>query len=114
MPRIGRTALFGLVAALVVVIALPLTVIVIRSGNSSSQAPRGSGHAPQHSPAGGMLWGMWIKDSDGQPDPSAVIVSRDGSDHLNQKAGVALCLFDHLVCRQLSWVAVHVHKESKG
>jgi hypothetical protein len=26
-----------------------------------------------------MLWGMWIKDSDGQPDPSAVIVSREAA-----------------------------------
>jgi Glycosyl hydrolase family 26 len=80
MPRIGRTALLGLVAALVVVIALPLIVIVIRSGNSNSQASRGSAPAPQHSPApGGMLWGMWIKDSDGQPDPSAVIASREAA-----------------------------------
>jgi mannan endo-1,4-beta-mannosidase len=80
MPRIGRTALLGLVAALVVVIAVPLTVIVIRSGNINSQAPRGGAPATQHSPAqGGMLWGMWIKDSDGQPDPSAVIASREAA-----------------------------------
>jgi hypothetical protein len=80
MPRIGRTALLGLVAALVVVIALPLTVIVIRSGDSDSQAPRGPAHTPQPTPASsGMLWGMWIKDSDNQADPSAVIASREAA-----------------------------------
>jgi hypothetical protein len=76
--RIGRTALLGLVAALVVVIALPLTVIVIRGGNNS-QAPRRTAHTPQHAPASEMLWGMWIKDADGKPDPSAVIASREAS-----------------------------------
>lgn len=39
-----------------------------------------------------------------------VIVDRDGSDHFDQETGIALRLFDHLVCRQLVQVVFIRHR----
>jgi mannan endo-1,4-beta-mannosidase len=77
----GRAGVLLVVAVLVVVIALPLSVILFR--HQQPQAQRAA--APTPAPASGspaasaILWGMWIKDAEGQADKQAVIAAREST-----------------------------------
>jgi glycosyl hydrolase family 26 len=69
-------------AVLLLLIGVPLAAFVLRQAQNTGQdgpagqATRGSGQQPSPTP---LLWGMWIKDADGKPDPNPVIANREAA-----------------------------------
>jgi hypothetical protein len=73
----GRPVILVVVlAVLLLLIGVPLAVFALRQAQPAGQATPSSGQQPKASP---ILWGMWIKDADGKPDPNPVIADREAA-----------------------------------